>query len=142
MSETISVFAYGSLMVPRVMEMVTGRSFTQRPGVLEGYARYALRGETYPGLVEEAHSAVEGVLWGGVDADSLARLDAFEDEWFARRTVDVRCDDEHQPAEAYVLVESQRHRVSHRRWILSRFEQRHLQRFLLDYSRHAAPKTE
>ena len=49
----MNVFAYGSLMIPSVMHAVTGRWFTHTEAVLEGYARYGIDGESYPGIVPQ-----------------------------------------------------------------------------------------
>lgn len=134
-----AVFTYGSLMIPRVMEAVCGHTFEAVDALLRGYARYTLRGETYPGLVPEAGVATDGVLWQGVDADSLRRLDVFEGDWYTRESVTVWTDltpgAEGQACEAqtYVLVPAQHFRVSRRRWSRDRFETRYLQRFLSTY---------
>jgi gamma-glutamylcyclotransferase (GGCT)/AIG2-like uncharacterized protein YtfP len=129
----VHVFTYGSLMIPRVMEVVVGRLFDAQAALLQGYARYALRGETYPGLVEEAAAAADGVLWHDVDDASLRRLDDFEGDWYERRTVTVMADAVELPAETYVLIPAQHHRVSRRPWNRARFESRYLQGFLSRY---------
>ena len=129
----VHVFTYGSLMIPRVMQVVTGHLFADSPALVQGFARYTLRGETYPGLVEEAMAATKGVLWHDVDEDSLSRLDVFEGEWYMRRSVPIIVDDQPIDAETYILAGAQRHRVSHRRWSRDRFETRYLQRFLASY---------
>lgn len=120
-------------MIPRVMEVISGRLFDAVPARLQGYVRYALRGETYPGLVEEPTAATDGVLWRDVDEDSLQRIDAFEGEWYERHTVQVIAEENAMPAETYVLIEAQRHRLSRRPWSRARFESRYLQRFLSSY---------
>lgn len=139
-SDTVHVFAYGTLSIRRLMAAVSGRTFACEPALLEGYARYALRGVTFPGLVEEGRSATDGVLWRDVDAASLARLDQFEGDWYVRRAVTVRAGSQQVAAETYLLVPAQRHRVSRRRWNLARFESRYLPRLLADYGA-AAPAT-
>lgn len=134
------VFTYGSLTIGRVMQVVTGRLFDEQPARLTGYARYALRGETYPGLVEEPGAATDGVLWREVDDDSLRRLDEFEGDWYERRRVDVHAgaDGATVSAETYVLVRAQHHRVSRRSWNRARFEARYLPGFLSRYRGFAA----
>lgn len=139
MSDSVHLFAYGTLTFPRLMAAVTGRSFASEPALLEGYVRYALRGETFPGLVEEPRSATDGLLWREVDRQSLARLDAFEGEWFARRAVSVRVAGVPVPAQTYVLVEAQRHRVSRRRWVAARFESRYLPGYLSGLAKKEVP---
>jgi gamma-glutamylcyclotransferase (GGCT)/AIG2-like uncharacterized protein YtfP len=129
------VFTYGCLMIPRVMQVVTGRVFVGEAGLLQGYARYALRGETYPGLVPEAAAATDGVLWYEVDDNGLGQLDEFEGDWYERQSVTAIVGDQPVPAQVYVLVEAQYHRVSHRRWLRDRFERRYLLDFLANYER-------
>lgn len=136
------VFTYGSLMIPRVMEAVTGRLFATAPALLQGFARYALRGETYPGLVPETTAATDGVLWRHVDDDSLRLLDEFEGDWYERQRVTAIVGGDPVSVETYVLVETQRHRVSHRRWLRDRFETRYLQDFLSSYESTAAPMSD
>lgn len=133
------VFTYGCLMIPPVMETVTGRLFATEPALLQGFARYALRGETYPGLVPESTAATEGVLWRHVDDDSLRRLDEFEGDWYERQRVTAIVGDKPLSVDTYVLVQAQHHRVSHRRWLRDRFETRYLQDFLSSYERTSAP---
>lgn len=140
---SVHVFAYGTLMIPQVMQMVTGHQFVCEPALLPGYARYGLRGETYPALVPEAVRATDGVLWRDVDAESLARLDAFEGDWYARLSVQALLGE--PPSEAssidavtYALIDDQRHRLNHRRWSRDRFETHHLAQFLKDYRGFAA----
>ncbi|HCL27784.1 MAG TPA: gamma-glutamylcyclotransferase [Candidatus Latescibacteria bacterium] len=132
-TSAVHVFAYGSLMIPRVMDRVAGRLFVQEPAQLQGYARYALRGETYPGLVEEEGVATDGVLWRDIGDDDLQRLDTFEGEWYERRTVWVVVGADQVQAETYVLIRTQQHRVSRRSWSRNRFESRYLQNFLANY---------
>jgi gamma-glutamylcyclotransferase (GGCT)/AIG2-like uncharacterized protein YtfP len=133
-SAAVHVFAYGTLTFPQVMERVTGRLFESTPAILQGYARSHLRGETFPGLIEEATSATDGLLWLDLDAESLSTIEGFEGDWYERRAVQVVVGEQPRDAVTFVLKREQRHRVSRRRWIRSRFEQRYLQRFLLDCS--------
>ena len=129
-----AVFTYGSLMIPAVMEAVTGQRFEHEPARLLGFARYALRGETYPGLVEEPAAATDGILWRPIDAASVDRLDDFEGEWYERRNVIVETETGGESAAfTYVLHPDQHHRVSRRSWSRSRFESRYLQGFLSRY---------
>ena len=132
---SMNVFAYGTLTFAQVMEVVAGKLFEYESGLLAGYVRYGLRGESYPALVPNSSSATEGVLWRDVDAESMSRLDAFEGAWYARTTVQVLMGDPPDPASAvdavtYVLIPSQHHRLNRRRWSRDRFETRHLPQFM------------
>jgi gamma-glutamylcyclotransferase (GGCT)/AIG2-like uncharacterized protein YtfP len=85
-------FAYGTLVLPEVMEAVTGRAFAGRPALLRGFARRRLLGRSFPGLVEERDAATAGVLYDGVDAATLATLDRFEGPLYERAAVAVELD--------------------------------------------------
>ena len=97
-----AVFAYGTLEIPAVMEAVTGRSFPQREAALEGFARFLIRGRFYPGIIEERGSVTDGVLYEGVDPESLTRLDAFEGPLYKRLRV-LRQDGVAEAALTYVI---------------------------------------
>ncbi|BBL73456.1 gamma-glutamylcyclotransferase family protein [Methylomagnum ishizawai] len=85
-----NVFAYGTLQLPEVMQAVTRAVFPAQPATLPGYARYALRGLAYPGLRAQAGTATDGILYGGIDAAALRRLDDFEDGFYRRENLRVR----------------------------------------------------
>lgn len=50
-----TVFVYGTLMYPEVLEALIQRVPDIQPGTVNGYARYAVRGQVFPGAI-----AVEG----------------------------------------------------------------------------------
>lgn len=82
-------FTYGSLMYPDIMARVCGHALTGVPARVVGYRRAPLRGEDYPGMVEDPRATVEGVLYAGLDAEAWARLDAFEGEMYRRAPLRV-----------------------------------------------------
>lgn len=130
MSETPGprrIFTYGTLMASEVMEALLGRRPPACPALLEGHTRYALRGRAYPGLVDEAGARTRGVLYGGLDAASVALIDHYESNLYERRHVRVRAAAGAElEAEAYVLRASQRHVLSGESWDLARFRAEHL----------------
>ncbi len=128
---TDAVFAYGTLQIPDVMQAVTGRSFPQHEAILEGFARFLVRGQVYPGIIEQQSSTTDGVLYRGVDAESLARLDEFEGPLYARRRVRVlRRDGVTQEALTYVIPEARRHVLSTEPWDRQEFIAQHLSRWV------------
>lgn len=86
---TAHVFTYGSLMFSQVWERVVRGRYRSVRATLPGFARYVIKGETYPGMVAEAGAQVEGVLYFDVDGDDLAALDAFEGIDYRRDRVAV-----------------------------------------------------
>jgi gamma-glutamylcyclotransferase (GGCT)/AIG2-like uncharacterized protein YtfP len=127
-----NVFCYGTLEWPEVLEAVTGRHFASIPAVLPGFARFLLREQVYPAVVERAGAETDGRVWLGVDASALARLDAFEGEGqlYERRALPVRAAQGELLAWTYVLHPRERGRLSDEPWDRARFAARHLASFL------------
>ncbi len=86
------VFTYGSLMFAPVWQRVVRGRYRAQTARLAGFARFAIAGETYPGMVEQAGAAVDGMLYRDVDERDLAALDAFEGEAYRRIAVRVVLD--------------------------------------------------
>lgn len=84
-----TVFTYGSLMCEDIMAAVTGHNLDFESARLSGFARYAVRGEAYPAIVPESSATVAGRIYYGVTESGLARLDAFEGDWYLRDSVVV-----------------------------------------------------
>ena len=128
------VFAYGSLMIPAVMRAVTGCDFLSISASLQDYARYRVRGESYPGIVPEKGALTRGILYLNVDCSSVERLDDFEGEWYVRTPVKIKTPAGRLlPAEAYVFEEKHRNLLSSVGWDIKTFEIKHLKAFLQNY---------
>jgi gamma-glutamylcyclotransferase (GGCT)/AIG2-like uncharacterized protein YtfP len=128
------LFTYGTLMFPEVMETVAGGRFEGRGATLMGYARYGLWGETYPGLIAQAGSETEGMVYDGLEAVHLGRLDRFEGDWYDRRTVSIQVSGgETIDSDVYVLRDAHRHRLSRDPWDAQRFSECFLGPFLAAY---------
>ena len=128
------VFTYGSLMIASVMEAVTGRRFASRKAMLRGYARFGVKGASYPGIAETAGATTDGVLYLDVDALSLDRLDAFEGAFYQRTRVEIDTPEgERLAAEAYVVTPPHRDQLSSDAWRLDDFRREHLEAFLASY---------
>ena len=101
----MNVFAYGTLMFPEIWQRVTGRPADGIPGQVTGFSIYRVQDAEFPGMIASADDQrVPGVVYLGVDDAALARLDAFENDFYRREIVRVACDDGHErEAEAYVV---------------------------------------
>ncbi|MFT3801235.1 MAG: gamma-glutamylcyclotransferase family protein [Burkholderiaceae bacterium] len=100
-----AVFTYGSLMFPSVWTAVVRGRYPSRRAWLHGFRRYAVRGEAYPAAVRDPDARIAGRLYLDVDADDLARLDAFEGAEYERITVPVQRIGEGGQADATVDAE-------------------------------------
>ena len=124
------VFTYGTLQVPVVMEAVTGRKFTSSPAILNDYIRYIVKRQVYPGIIPLAGSVVDGRLYFDMDDAAVRILDAFEDVLYERRQVEVNCNNQKIPAQAYVVAEKYRNLLSRENWDIKAFESEQLVNYL------------
>ena len=135
----MNVFTYGSLMIPSVMSAVTGKNFRALKACLKEYARFKLKGESYPGIVSRTGSAIEGMVHCDVDDLSLKLLDDFEGGLYQR--VSVRVEVGHGGrlnAEAYIISLEHLHLMSSEPWDFDEFKKDHLQEFLRKYKGFSA----
>jgi gamma-glutamylcyclotransferase (GGCT)/AIG2-like uncharacterized protein YtfP len=125
------LFAYGTLMLPEVMEVVAGRRCAARPALLHAHRRRLLRGAVYPVLLPAAGESVAGVLWEGLDDASLARIDRFEDAIYERtRRRVVLASGEEREAFVYLLRPEHAALAADDAWEEADFRARHLAAFL------------
>lgn len=100
-----SLFAYGTLMDPDIMREVSGDVHRCRDARLDGYRRFAVRGATYPGIVPQDGSSVEGKLYDAIPDGAWTRLDRFEGEVYRRTSVAVTmADGTVHDAQTYVVA--------------------------------------
>ena len=101
---TAHLFAYGSLMFPEVWERIVSERCDSAPATLEGYSRRTIVGEPYPGIVAAETERVAGVVYFDLSPEAMARLDAFEGEWYRRATETLILEDGTTvKAEVYVI---------------------------------------
>ncbi len=130
----MNIFAYGTLMIPEVMYAVTTREFLFKNAMLRGYARFTVKGESYPGIIPVTDATTEGIIYFNVDKLSLARLDAFEGDLYQRTPVRMETEkDEILNAETYVIRPEYRGYLSSKEWNVKEFNQKHLGAFLETY---------
>lgn len=125
------VFTYGSLMFPQVWERVVRGRYRSAPAGVHGHVRYALAGETYPGMIAHPVGTVEGVVYFDVDADDIAALDAFEGTEYARHALQAQlAGGESIPVHTYIYLLP--HRLSTLPWRPEAFQ---MHRFIESYCR-------
>ena len=123
-----TLFIYGTLQAPEVLEAVAGRAFASEPARLDGYRRVSIPGEVFPGIVPDAEGRVEGHLLLQVDPVSWALFDKYE-PGYERRTVQVRtAHGAVVPAETFVWLG----KTSPKPWDYAEFRARHLRKYVAD----------
>ena len=122
-------------MIPEVMYAVITREFRFKNAILRGYARFTVKGESYPGIIPATDSFTQGIIYFDVDELSLERLDAFEGDLYQRTPVLVGTEKEGiLNAETYVIKPKYRSCLSSKKWNMKEFAQKHLAAFLETYS--------
>jgi len=123
------IFTYGSLMFEPVWSRLVLGNYTSAPALLEGYARRCVKNEDYP-VVFEAQESVKGIVYYDVEPYDLARLDAFEGEYYERKTILLHnCVD----AEVYVLKKEYFDIIDDKVWSEEAFENEGIKRFCEHY---------
>jgi hypothetical protein len=123
-------------MFPQVWQRVVRGTYHSASATVNGYARYAIVGETYPAMIEQTAATVHGVVYFDVDEDDVAVLDAFESTDYRRECVSARIGaNEVRAVEAYVYLDTSR--ISNAPWEPETFQ---LQHFLDSYCAKYAAK--
>jgi gamma-glutamylcyclotransferase (GGCT)/AIG2-like uncharacterized protein YtfP len=136
-----NLFAYGTLMCEDIMREVAGCLPACVPGTLPGYARRAVKGQHYPGLVLHAAGRVDGVLYRDVPGFAWARLDSFEGDMYRRRCVQVDLGDGARlAAETYVVRPRFVARLDVVEWDFAEFLRSGKTKFCRDYRGYASLK--
>ncbi|KAL6629815.1 hypothetical protein ACP70R_029580 [Stipagrostis hirtigluma subsp. patula] len=84
-----SVFVYGTLMAEEVARLLLGRAPPASPALLPDHRRFSIRGRVYPAILPVPGGAVHGKVFRGITDEELHVFDKFEDEEYARKTVEV-----------------------------------------------------
>jgi gamma-glutamylcyclotransferase (GGCT)/AIG2-like uncharacterized protein YtfP len=130
----INLFAYGSLMIPEVIQAVICREVFGESATLVGYLRQGLLGFSYPGLVKCPDASVDGRLYRDLSANDLLRLDAFEDDFYQRQTLTVQSRNGGiNQASVYVITPESTGLLDGRPWCVETFRRQHLRGFLSRY---------
>lgn len=89
-------FFYGTLMDRDVLEAVLGRPVpvaAMRPAFLPGFRRRRRCGASYPVVLPEKSSTVEGIVMAGLGASDVAALVRYEGPAYRCARLDVRLAD-------------------------------------------------
>lgn len=119
-----TLFAYGALALPDVVDALTGRVPEARPARLAGYRCRMLRGEIFPGVERSPGSGTDGILYSGLSPAELSILDSFKDEPYQRRVVTVKpANGDSIRAWAYVVPAHAGNLLSSEPWEPARFSE-------------------
>ena len=100
----MDLFVYGTLKSHSLMAAVAGPGpLTPVPARLHEYAVYPLAGNVVPFIAPTAGGRAEGLVWQGLNAAQMARLDAYEGAFgYSFGPVEVQTDAGPRIAQAYL----------------------------------------
>lgn len=85
----MKTFVYGSLLSPRVLNILLGRTPQTQPAKLSGYHRFRVRDRAYPAIFPKVDGFIEGNVLMDLDQREKEILDRFEDVEYEQRQVEV-----------------------------------------------------
>ncbi len=117
-----NLFTYGSLMCSDIMAKVADCRPNCTPATLHDFFRAKVHNEEYPGIVPLQDSMVAGLLYLGLTAEALDRLDIFEGEMYQRQEVALLTENNPRTkAMTYVIKPEYRHLLTDKEWNFSEF---------------------
>ena len=127
----MSLFAYGTLMFAEVWQRIGIGEFQSQPATLKGFAVYRLCDSVLPGMLQTSDSdQTSGLIYHGLDEDTLFELDAYESDLYQRIAVQATAIDGRAiECQAYVIPKSHRQAVSDEPWDATWFEQHELKNY-------------
>lgn len=118
-------------MFPPIWQRVVRGSYASARALADGHARYAIREETYPGMVPQDGSSVTGMLYFDVNPEDIGALDLFEGDEYRRANIPVRLDSgETVQADTYIYLPAEK--LSESPWLPEAFQ---MERFIGSYCR-------
>ena len=127
---TFSVFTYGTLQFPEVMQAVIGLELKPVAATLTGYQRYKIKERTFPGLIKKQGFVTDGMLYRDLDEDAIQSLDQFEDVMYERCLVEVQVGNEAEQAYVYVTQKEYEDCLLDQEWSLEEFRGKYLKLYL------------
>ncbi len=113
------------------MEAVTGRVFESAAAFAEGYARFLLKGQVYPGITPVAGQTTPGRVYFDVSQEAVSLLDRFEDKIYVPQVITVRARTGHRHnAYAYIIKPKDRGVLTGNPWIRESFIETSLTSYL------------
>ena len=130
----MNLFVYGTLLVPKIWEAVSGiDDTTGEEGSISGYQIFRVHGGDFPGIIATGENAdhVSGKIFCDLPEEAMRRLDAYEDTFYERHEVEVLLAGEKtKSAHAYVVPEKEAPKIlSSSPWTLEWFEEHALETY-------------
>lgn len=112
------LFVYGTLQLPDRMQALIGRIPPSKAAQLVGFRTGLVARADFPGIVPCPDAVTTGLLLGSLNAEDLARLDAYEGELYQRVSIQVQTVSGPCSAWVYQIVPWARDRVTREPWTI------------------------
>jgi hypothetical protein len=128
----LPLFAYGTLMVPAIIEQVIGRVPHSEVAHIEGFQRFRVKDRTFPGILRSGspRDRVEGLLYFDLSPAEWKFLNDYEDDFYTLEKIPARTPLETRDSLAYLVPPEAVHVLSSQAWDLLHFTQHHLSSYL------------
>lgn len=127
----MNLFVYGSLMFPEVWEKITGLTSRGLPATLQDYAAHRIHDQSYPALIPVDGAVTRGILYTGLDAGTLRKLDDFEGGFYQRVEVSIQMEGKSRvPAWTYRAGSPEHPDILSALWDAQHFVENELRTFL------------
>lgn len=143
-----NVFVYGTLMYPQVLESIINRVPRHSKAVVQGYRRYAIQGQVFPGVIPSSQdSSVQGLVLFELTPSEMDIFDEFEGDEYVKVSVAPQLVTINDPAvdnntmtiedaSMYVWTDSLKH-LLRGDWNPDSFAEIHLERYVAMCTRFA-----
>ncbi|MBK8501434.1 MAG: gamma-glutamylcyclotransferase [Saprospiraceae bacterium] len=129
-----SLFTYGTLMVPEIIQALLGRQPQAKPATLDGFRRYLLLDANYPGIKTQVDNRVSGLIYYQLSQNDLDILNDFEGEPYELKPVSATLiSGEGVSTFAYIIKEQFENLLSDQDWSLEEFMALHKDNFIREY---------
>ena len=126
-----SLFVYGTLVAPEVIQTLLGRLPKRSAARLEGFVRHPVKEQWFPGLISSSKHITKGVLYCDLMPQEMKRLDWFEDSEYERRDVTVCLEDGSQrQTQVYVWTNPHAELDLSQEWSYENFREQFLDWYL------------
>ena len=124
-----NIFVYGTLLLPAILERLTGKSFKTSSAVLSGYKRFCVINCDYPAIIRLDDSKTMGLIIEKTDDSTLAVLSFYEGDEYEIRKVIVLLNGKPEDALTFVWVKGNEY-LEDKEWDLTNFEINSLEHYL------------
>ncbi len=130
-----NLFAYGTLMCPEIIQIVTGKNLSGAGGTLKSYQRFSIKNEVYPGIIPAPGKVVDGIVYFGLSVSIWKLLDGFEGEIYLRQPVKILLIEERRTinAHTYIIKPQYADLLASKPWSYEKFLKTGKDKFLRTY---------